>query len=130
MQIRTRLALQFSILMSVIMVLLGLSVYYLSANYRQQEFYQRLKEEAITTVKLFSDVKEVDYKLLKIIDRNVENVLPDEEVLVYDFKNNLLFSTLEVDRDEIPHQILSRVRLEKEIRYKDGKEEVIGLLFE
>jgi len=115
-------------MVSLILILLGVSIYYLSADYREKEFYQRLHGDAITTARLFGDVEEMNSQLLKIIDKNVENLLPDEEVVVYDVRNKLLFSSVETI-GKVPSEILEKVKTGREIRYKEGEQEVIGLLF-
>ena len=51
MQIRTKLALRFSLIVASILLLFSLAVYYFSATYRQQEFTSRLKEKALNTAK-------------------------------------------------------------------------------
>ncbi|MFM8485816.1 MAG: two-component sensor histidine kinase, partial [Bacteroidota bacterium] len=70
MNIRTKLTLRFSIIVATILIVFSASIYYLSAEYRREEFYSRLESRAITTARLFVSVQEVDNKLLRIIDRN------------------------------------------------------------
>jgi hypothetical protein len=101
MKIGTKITLKFNFIVSLILILFSLSVYFTFSNYREEEFYTRLKEEASTTAKLYSDVEEVTYEVLKKIDKISENVLPDEKVLIYDLNNKLLYSNQEIDLDEI-----------------------------
>ena len=44
MQIRTRLSLQFALLVGSILIAFTVLIYALSANYRKQEFTERLRE--------------------------------------------------------------------------------------
>jgi len=64
--IRTKLTFQFTYIVTIILILFSFMIYYFSADYREFEFYTRLKQKAINTAKLLIEVKEVDYKLLKI----------------------------------------------------------------
>jgi len=128
--IRTRLTLLFTAVVASIICLFSVSVYYLSAQYRENEFYQRLHNKAMTTARLLIEVDEVDANLLKILDRNNLTSLPQERVLVYTLFNELLY-----DSDEHPHQVslpaslFEAIRAEREYRYRQGEEEVIGILF-
>lgn len=129
LNIRARLTLQFTYIVSFILVLFSFIIYYFSANYREFEFYTRLENKALTTAKLLIEVKEVDYNLLKIIDRNTINALYNEKVLIYDYKDNQIYNSLDDDSISISKALLDRIRLSKNIRYHEGKNEVIGLLY-
>ena len=130
MQIRTKLALQFSLIVGIILILFSIAIYYFSAKYRQQEFYSRLKEKALTTAKFLSkDVQEINPRLLKIIDSNFINALPDERIVIYDYSHNQLYSSND-DSLKYPKDFLIKIRLQKEIKYMEGHTEVLGLVFE
>lgn len=129
MKIGTKITLKFNFIVSVILILFAFSVYFAFSNYREKEFYTRLKEEANTTAKLYSDVEEVTYDVLKKIDKISENILYGEKVLIYDLDNKLLYSNQEIDRDEIPHDKLEELKIEKEIRYKQNENETYGVYF-
>jgi len=130
MQIRTKITYQFTLIVALILIVFSIAIYYLSANYRQNEFYSRLKDKANTTAKLLIDVDEVSLDLLKIIDRNSVNNLPGEKVEIYDFKNKLLYNSNDKDTSIVAVKLLNTIRLEKEIQITKGKIEVIGILFE
>ena len=132
MQVRTKLTYQFTINVAFILIVFSSAIYYLSAVYRQDEFYSRLKQKAFTTAKLLSqEVKEVDFSILKAIDKNSLNNFPREKIAVYDFQNTLLYKNTEDDSSiSISSELINRVRLKKEIRYTEGENEVIGVLFE
>ncbi|MBL7937642.1 MAG: HAMP domain-containing histidine kinase [Bacteroidia bacterium] len=129
MKIRTRITLQFSIIVSIILITFSVIIYSLLNNFRQAEFLDRLKDKALTTVKLLSDVDEVDNELLKIIDRNAVNPMIDEKVFIYDFSNKLVYCSLLEDKDEIDRNTLDKIRLEGEIRYSANQTEAVGILF-
>lgn len=129
MKIGTKITLKFNFIVSVILISFAASVYFSFSSYREEEFYSRLKEEATTTAKLYSDVEEVTYDVLKKIDKISENILTDEKVLIYDLDNKLLYSNQEIDVDEISHAKLDELKTEKEIRYKEGDIEFFGTLF-
>jgi len=61
LNIRTRLTLQFTYIVTFILILFSFIIYYFSSSYRESEFYSRLEKKALTTAKLLIEVKEVDY---------------------------------------------------------------------
>lgn len=128
MKIRTRLALRFTIIVASILMVFALAVYYFSSSYRQQEFYSRLEEKASNTAKLLIDVDEVSYDLLKIIDKNTAS-LPEEKVVIYNYLNKEIYNNIDNDSINESTTLLDKVRLEKELRYKNGNKEVLAILF-
>jgi len=127
--IRSRLTIQFTYIVSFILILFSFIIYYFSASYREAEFYTRLEKKALTTAKLLIEVKEVDYNLMKIIDRNSLNALFNEKVMIYDDKNHQIYNSLDHDSIQISKPFLDKIRLLKSIRYHEGKNEAVGLIF-
>lgn len=84
MNIRTRLTLLFVLLVASIMLLFTVSVYYLYDQFRQQEFEQRLREKAMTTVRLREDVGDVP-------DADLP-VMVDEQVTIYSGRGDVLYN--------------------------------------
>jgi len=129
LNIRARLTLQFTYIVTFILILFSFIIYYFSASYRESEFYSRLENKALTTARLLIEVKEVDYNLLKIIDKNTINALSDEKVMIYDYKDVQIYNSLDDDSIQISKSLLDKIRLLKDIRYHEGKNEVIGMLY-
>ena len=130
MKIRTRLTYQFSVIVALIIIIFSVAVYKFSSNHRKNEFYIRLKEKAITIAKLYSrDVKEVDTTLLKIINKNSYNLLPKENVTIYNYNNKLLFKSNQDVYSPITKDLIRKVILYKEIRFSQDENEIIGILF-
>lgn len=129
LNIRTRLSVQFTYIVTLILILFSFIIYYFSADYREAEFYSRLEKKALTTAKLLIEVKEVDYNLLKIIDKNTLNALHSERVMIYDDVDLQIYNSLDNDSIQISKTFLDKIRLKKNIRYHEGKNEAIGLVF-
>ncbi|GAB3943088.1 HAMP domain-containing sensor histidine kinase [Spirosoma harenae] len=129
MTIRNRIALQFSLIVASILIVFSVLIYLVSATYRREEFYERLKNKARTTVRFLIEVKEVDQKLLKIIDRNTLTALFDEKVLIFDAKNRLIYASVD---DQVIHYraaLLAEVREKEEVETINGPNELVGLLY-
>jgi signal transduction histidine kinase len=129
MKIRIRITLQFSIIVSIILITFSIIIYSLLSNFRQEEFLERLKDKALTSVKLLSDVDEVSNELLKIIDRNSINLMPDEKIYIYDMSNRLVYCSLLEDKDEIDKLTLNKIKLNEEYLFVNNNIEGIGILF-
>ena len=129
MTIRNRIALQFSIIVASILVVFSVVIYGVSANYRREEFYDRLKSKARTTVRLLTEVKEIDRHLLKIIDHNTLTALFDEKVLVFDAQNHLIYASVDDQVIKYRAAFLDEVRQQKEIETFSEQNELVGLLY-
>lgn len=129
LNIKTRLTIQFTVIVAGILTLFSIIIYYFSATYREWEFYTRLENKAYNTARLLINVKEIDNKLLKIIDKNTINALYDEKVVIYNFKDSLIYSSIDDDSLSISKTQIDKVRLNKEIRFNNLQNEVIGILY-
>lgn len=121
MKIGTKIALQFTFTVATILTIFCLVIYYLSENYRQQEFYNSLRDRASTTARLLIKEKEIDKKLLKIIDRNTLDTLYGVQVLVFNDENAVAYSNYDANTFYYSPELLNRVRKEGylETAYKD-----------
>lgn len=129
MNIRTWITLWFISIVAIIILLASMLIYIFSADYREEEFYKRLRNKANNTAKLLIEVDEVDINLLRKIEKDNPVNLDNEEIIIYNFRNEILYSTDQHDVIDIDSGLLSRIRLEDEIRYRQGDFEVLGFLF-
>lgn len=130
MQIRTKIAIQFTIIVATILAIFSISIYYLSENYRQQEFYKSLRDRAITTARLLIKEKEIDKKLLKLIDKNTLTTLYAVEVQVFNDKNEVAYSNYEADTIYYSPVQLRRIRSKGYLEYKYKNKQVVGVIIE
>eukprot|EP01136_Pigoraptor_vietnamica_P003983 Opistho-1_new@33890 len=93
MQIRAKLTLQFTLLVSVIVLTIFIVIYGLRYNYVKEEFYNRLTQKASTSAKLLVTINEVNYKLLKKINQTNKDVLYRENLIIYDYENLKVYSS-------------------------------------
>lgn len=129
MNIRNRITLRFILIFAIIIFMASLLIYVFSADYREDEYYNRLRNKANNTAKLLIEIDEVDIALLKKIEKDNPVNLVNEKIIIFDYRNDILFSTDEEKTIHIDSSLLSRIRLEDEIRYRQGDYEVLGFLF-
>lgn len=92
--IRTRLTYQFVLLVTIILLLFSLGVYFFSSLYLQKRFYRRLQDRAITTTTLLFDLQQTDSTVLRLIDAADKEPLLHENISVYNEKTKqVIFST-------------------------------------
>lgn len=128
MKIRTRLTLLFSIIFAVITIGGSLIIYASSANYREEQFYDRLQGNAINTARLLIKVDEIDANLMRIINRNKVGLI-NEQVLVYNNQNQRIYNSAEHIPTSVDTELLNRIRKAKEVKYRNQDKEALGMIF-
>ncbi len=130
MNIRSKLTLQFSLIVAGILLLSSVSIYYASDVFRKQDFYARLHDRATNTARLLIQVQEVDEDLLKVIDRNTI-YLPEEEISIYNYLNeNIYSSRSEPGFNAVATQdFLNQIRLAGELEFSEDGKECLGMIY-
>ena len=128
MTIRTQLTLLFSSIVSALLLIFCVVIYLESEFNRQREFKARLREEALTSAEILFGKEEISPDLLKLLDKNQMTVLTEEEIVVYDGKDSLIYES-GTDYLKTQAKILSKIRQEKELFIREDKREVLGLIY-
>lgn len=89
--IKTRLSIQFTLLVFGILLVFSMLVYYFSFDSQLSKFRQNLLDRAQNTAILLINVQEVDSTLLKKIYQTTKS-LEEEEIVLNDSKNITLYS--------------------------------------
>jgi signal transduction histidine kinase len=117
------------VITAIIFWLSSVLIYVFSADYRKEDFYNRLLNKANNTAKLLIEVDEVDVALLRRMEQDNPLSLPNEKIIIYNYKDTLLFTTDEEEAIRVDTALLDRIRLEDELRIVQGDYEVLGFLF-
>ena len=129
MNIRTRLTIAFFCIVIVVLTVISISIYYFSANYREQDFYRRLQNRAINTAKVLTEIKEVNAELLRKMERNNPASLSNQYIVIYSHTNEELYNSEGTPVIAVDTALLRRIWKENEIRYKERNFEVLGFIF-
>lgn len=127
MTIKHKITLYSSLFFSGFYALIALFIVLSFAEFREEEFKERLNEKALTTIRLLLDVKELDNDLLKIIDQNSIHQLYDEKTLVFDDQFNLIYSSLDDTRINWTTNDLEILKEKESFFKKDGENEIYGI---
>ncbi len=131
MQIRDKLTLLFLLIVAVILGISSVAIYYLSAQYRREEFYERIENKARNVAKLLIEVDEVDIELLTKIEENNPISLPNEQIIIFDYQNEVMFSSGSgpTETAAITPALLNKIRLQESVRFRSDQQEFLGFLF-
>ncbi len=127
MKIRTRIAYLFAVIVATLLLIYSVGIYYVSADNRESEFHERLREKAITTARLLYEPNQtISPQTLQLIDEQDENVLFGEEISVFDEKYRLIYHNLNV-LPELDTQLVKQVMRtrNKEIKRREGNREYL-----
>ena len=92
MKIRTRFTLLFAAIVGVILFFFSFSIYYMSENYRQNDFHSRLQDRGIAKLKLLLDAKgDTENLSLNHIKENPFHSIDNENFVIYDKNKTLLY---------------------------------------
>lgn len=131
LMLRNRLSLYYSVMFSILLGVTLTVIYILSAQYRQQEFYQRLKDRTITTFKLLVEVEQIDHDLLQVFDENTINNLYEEKIVLFDSSGRVIYSSIDDTKILYSSDILEILIKDQtdEIEKTEGQYELLGLNF-
>jgi signal transduction histidine kinase len=128
MQIRTRLTLQFTILVSTIVLMAFMAIYFFTYQFSEREFYRRLKDKAVTSAILLIKVEGVDSALLQVIDRAKRDNLYKETIRIYDHENKEIYFSGDTTKF-LDLESFNNVRKYGEQRIEKSGFDVMGVLF-
>jgi signal transduction histidine kinase len=130
MSLKNKTALAISLLFSVIFASSATIIYILFEDFRKEEFENRLKEKALTSIKLLIEVEQVDRQLLKVIDQNSIHKLYDEKTLIFDANYNLIYSSLDDTKINWTINDLNHLKQHKTFFRKENENEVYGFFYD
>ncbi|UBM58173.1 HAMP domain-containing histidine kinase [Marinilongibacter aquaticus] len=130
MTLKTKISLLVSLLFTFIYAVSATVVYVLFADFRKDEFENRLKDKAITSIKLLVEVEEVDSRLLETIDTVSINNLYSEKTLIFDSDFNLIYSSLDDTRIEWDQSDLEYLKKNKTFFRRENNLEVYGFFYD
>ncbi len=131
MKIRVKILVYFSILSISIVAVSFVIIYSLFANYRTQEFQQRIKDTTVTTVKFLVEIESIDHNLLRTMDEYTINNLYKEKILIYNSEKKLIYSSVDDTEILFKENILNKLSVDNpDIETTEDRFDVIGICFQ
>jgi len=129
MKIKNRITYNFTFSVASILILFSTAIYFFSAEYREDQFYSRLKYKAKTTAKLLIEIEQVDSVLLILIDRADQTIMHQEKVLIFNENYEKIYDSREEITLDIDTSLINRIKKTNEIKYSDNGKEIIGITY-
>lgn len=117
-------------LVIVVLSAICLSVYVLSDNYREEDFYRRLRNRAVNTAKILMEVKEVDATLLRRMEQNNPASLPNQYIIIYDDHGEEVYRSGGVPSVEIEADIFEQAKAKTEVSFQKNNIEGCAFIFD
>ena len=129
MKIRIKLTLLFTTLFAALLMAFALVIYFSNAANREEEYYKRLKQQAITKANLLLETK-IPPKVLQVIYKNSPNSLFQEEVAIYDTSFHLLYhDAVEIDKVKETRGMIDTIIAQKDFQFVVGPLQAVGVLY-
>lgn len=131
MQIRTRLTIQFLLLVSGILAVTFFAIYFFTYYNVTEDFYDRLRSKARSTTELLSTVPQVNPEVLRAFEGSNRDLIYNENILIFDERNRLIYTntTAQTKSIHVSNYWLDEIRKSGQIRYTDGDYKVVGLYY-
>lgn len=130
MTLKTKISLLIASLFTVMFGIAVTVIYSLFSDFRKEEFESRLKEKAITSIKLLVEVNEIDKQLQRIIDQNTINQLYDEKTLIFDANYHLIYSSIDDAKINWSLNDLKYLKKNKTFFKKEQNRETYGVFYD
>ncbi|GAC1590695.1 MAG: HAMP domain-containing sensor histidine kinase [Hymenobacter sp.] len=126
MKIRTKLALQFTLLVALLLVV-GLGItYYLAEQYALQQFEQRLQDRAYTAAALYLEADEQPNNITERVRQHFMRRLPHEVIGIYDAAGQPSFQT---SAGVFSPALIARVRAKHLLTLRRGEQQTVGIYY-
>lgn len=131
MKIKYRITILFTLLVTLISLLICSSVYYFSDLSRKTTFAKRLHNRATTTANLLLTVNGIDETLLRKIDETTIFNIKEKSVVVYNsqFKELYSYTDNNIEPIVVDTSLLRKAEQEKEVNFSDGRREATALFY-
>lgn len=129
MKIRTKIALQFTMIIAMILATFSASFYYIAEQNRKDEFYKNLRDRALTRADLLIKNDINQKKLLKLIDRETLTRMYSDSVLMFNDKDQVVYSSYEADTVYYSGDLLKSVRQDKYVETTNRNLLVVGVMY-
>ncbi|MBC7387996.1 MAG: HAMP domain-containing histidine kinase [Opitutaceae bacterium] len=128
MKIRYQLTFLFTTIVASFLFVFCLSVYFFYSQFREREFFSRLKEKAHYTAELW-DFEEDPKKLFQFMyDMNLTSLYSEQVRILKNWQENEYVSDKEAEK-VISFEQYKRIASGKQLRARKGEREILGLLY-
>ena len=128
MTIRTKMTILFLSIVTILLLVFCILIYFLSEKYRQTEYKTRLRQESLTAATVFFNKEEISPDLLKLLARNQMTALNKEEIIIFNANDSIIYQS-SLENSEIDKSILAEIKNTKEFFWQHNEVEQFGMVF-
>jgi signal transduction histidine kinase len=131
LNIRFKITLLFTVLVTAILVVLNLSVYYLTSRDVNDVFLKRLKSRASSNAQIYDFFGDTSTTVLYRIDGGSLAMLPRKSVVIFDLLGHQLYHYVADNADSltINPEVLNEIREKGEATFKQGERDAFGTYY-
>lgn len=127
MKIKDRLALYFTIICVVILLIALTTVFITFTSFAKTDFYNRLMDRAKVAAQLYLEADEISVDSLNRVRERYLKQIPGEVVRFYNDRNNASFIK---DRQQYwSHNVINKVRRRKQVEFAEGRRQTVGIYY-
>ncbi len=127
MNLKLRIALLFSLFVFIILMISSVTIFILNENFRKDEFFKRVQNEAKEASQLFLKLQQPSSDIVKEINLMASSSLPQQQIGIFDSSFNILLSTSNYHSPTIPTKFFDVARRNKQYQFTDGERELVML---
>ncbi|MBS1589663.1 MAG: HAMP domain-containing histidine kinase [Bacteroidetes bacterium] len=130
MQIRYRITFAYSIIVTVILLMLCSSIYYFSIQNRTKQFYNRLHQKCVSTADLIWKYG-IDPDMVQKINTSAPSALLNKGILILDEQDQVIFKFCDRPEDciSLPKKTIDQIRNKKKHLFSIGDRDVTGVVY-
>ena len=131
MKTRYKITLLFSLLVTAILLVVSMIVYYFTFLVRQDIFMKRLNSRANNNAQVFKYVKSTDHEFLDRINTSSMEVLPDKSIGIYSFSGEPYYIYLKdtAQSFNVTDDVIRLTLLNGQYFYKMGRREALAVKY-
>ena len=129
MTLKSRISIFVTNLFLVLYIVMASLVIFLFSEFRTEEFQERLRQKAISTIELLIEIKQADQDIIKNIEKQKVDNLIDEKTLVFNKDFTLIYASLY--DTALKWEIVELKKLNKKNTFykRQGNIETFGILY-
>lgn len=127
MKIKNRLALYFTIISAVILLIALAAIFFTFSSFVKSDFYNRLSDRAKVAAQLYLEADEIPVDSLNRVRERYLKQIPGEVVRIYNDRNAPNFIK---DRQQYwSDNVIDLVRRRKEMEFTEGDRQTVGIYY-
>ncbi len=130
MTIKSKVSLYISIFFTLLFCIVSIFIVKSFSNFRQEEFEGRLRERAMSMIKLLVEFDDGVGDIKSKIDKTKIHELYNEKSLVFDPNYNLIYSNMDDEQIKWSKSDLDLLKRDQTFFKKEGENEIYGVFYD